>query len=140
VRKPVPQEATTNGIHHLGLTVPDVIKTSAFFVQILGFREVGSNSNYPAVFLSDGSVTITLWQAENPDIAFPFDRKNVIGLHHVALRVESEDALQDLFETLLDTDDVEVEFRPEPLGKGQSKHMMCYIPGGIRMEFIAPAA
>lgn len=109
-------------------------------MQVLGFKHLGKNQDYPAEFLSDGSVTITLWQAENPDIAFPFDRRNVIGLHHFALRIESEDKLMILFEALLDTDGVEIEFAPEPLGSGQSKHMMCYIPGGIRTEFIAPAA
>lgn len=136
----MPQEATTNGIHHLGLTVPSVSETSTFFIQVLGFKHLGSNLDYPAEFLSDGNVNITLWQAENPDIAFPFDRRNVIGLHHFALHVESEEKLMSLFETLLDADGVEIEFAPEPLGVGKLKHMMCYIPGGIRTEFIAPAA
>ncbi len=30
-----------------------------------------------------------------------------------------------------------MEFAPEPLGGGPAKHMMCAIPGGIRVEFIA---
>ena len=32
------------------------------------------------------------------------------------------------------------ELAPEPLGDGPTQHMMCSIPGGIRTEFIAPAA
>ena len=56
--------------------------------------------DYPAVFLSDGTTLITLWQANDPATAVPFDRKNVIGLHHLALRVEGADALDALHRTL----------------------------------------
>jgi hypothetical protein len=80
---------------------------------------------------------ITLWQASNPQTATPFDRKNVIGLHHLALKVEDHDALDQLGEKLNKTDGVEIEFAPEPLGNGPARHMMCAIPGGIRVEFIA---
>ena len=132
-------KAETNGIHHLGLTVPSVDETGSFFVDVLGFKQIGANADYPAAFISDGACIISLWQAENPEIAFPFNRKNVIGLHHCALAVKSEAALWDLYEKLIDTDGVDIEFSPENLGPGPAKHMMCYIPGGIRLEFIAPA-
>ncbi len=135
----MPAKAETKGIHHIGLTVPDVSETCSFFVDTLGFSQIGGNPDYPAAFISDGAIVITLWQAENPDIAFPFDRKNVIGLHHFALAVESEQALSALYEKLLDIDGVDMEFAPEQLGSGPKKHMMCYIPGGVRVEFIAPA-
>ncbi len=130
----------TRGAHHIGLTVPDLAKTRAFFVETLGFDQVGEVPDYPAVFLSDGSTMITLWQAEDPVNAVPFDRKNVIGLHHVALRVDGVDALDALHDRLETADDVSIEFAPESLGGGPTKHIMCAIPGGIRMEFIAPAA
>ncbi len=131
--------AVTRGAHHIGLTVPDLAKTRAFFLDTLGFAQVGEKPDYPAVFVSDGTTMITLWQAENPARAVPFDRKNVIGLHHFALNVEGADALDRLHGKLKASDDVEVEFAPEALGGGPTKHMMCVIPGGIRMEFIAPA-
>ena len=83
---------------------------------------------------------ITMWQAENPHTAVPFDRKNIIGLHHFALNVEGTAALEVLHKKLKVTEDVEVEFAPESLGGGPINHMMCTIPGGIRMEFIAPTA
>ena len=82
---------------------------------------------------------ITLWQAADPDQATPFDRKNVIGLHHLALKVDA-DELDKLYSRLLDAKDVGIEFAPEPLMGGPTRHMMCNIPGGIRLEFIAPAA
>lgn len=130
----------TRGLHHLGLTVPDLAATKAFFVDTLGFRQVGEVPNYPAVFLSDGTTLITLWQAGDPAKAARFDRKANIGLHHFAMRVEGADALDALYGTLKATAGVEIEFAPEPLGGGPARHMMCSIPGGIRTEFIALAS
>ncbi|MEO1160083.1 MAG: VOC family protein [Pseudomonadota bacterium] len=131
--------ALTEGAHHVGLTVPNLANTRAFFLETLGFEQVGEIPDYPAVFLSDGTTMITLWQAENPERAVAFDRKNVIGLHHLALKVPGSKALNALHEELRSTDGVEMEFAPESLGGGAIKHLMCTIPGGIRMEFIAPA-
>ena len=129
--------AITRGAHHIGLTVPDLPKARGFFVDTLGFSQVGEVPDYPAVFLTDGSIMITLWQAENPASAVPFDRKTVIGLHHLALNVDGADALDALHDKLKASDGVDVEFAPEPLGGGPTRHMMCAIPGGIRVEFIA---
>ena len=70
----------TQGVHHLGLTIPDLERTRDFFTEVLRFERVG----------------------EEPD--------------------------------------VQIEFAPEPLGDGPTRHMMCAIPGGIRLELIAPAA
>jgi catechol 2,3-dioxygenase-like lactoylglutathione lyase family enzyme len=120
------------------LTVPDLAATLAFFIDTLGFKQVGEKPVYPAVFVSDGVTMITLWQAANPATAVPFDRKTVIGLHHLALKVENAGALDALHGALTRTDGVEIEFAPEPLGAGPARHMMCAIPGGIRVEFIAP--
>ena len=129
--------AVTQGAHHVGLTVPDLTATRAFFVDILGYDQVGEVPDYPAVFLSDGGTMITLWQAENPAQAVPFDRKNVIGLHHLALKVDGADALDALYGKLAADSGIDIEFAPEPLGGGPARHMMCAIPGGIRVEFIA---
>ena len=131
--------AVTNGVHHVGLTVPSLEKTQAFFIDTLGFDLIGEVPDYPATFLSDGSIMITLWQASDPANAVAFDRKNVIGLHHLALIVDTE-VLDDLCENLKGTDDVNIEFEPEPLGEMPVRHMMCNIPGGIRVEFLAPNA
>ena len=48
-----------------------------------------------------------------------------------------EYALDALHGKLAATQGVEIEFAPEPLGATPLKHMMCAIPGGIRVEFIA---
>ena len=41
------ETAITHGLHHLGLTVPDLAATKAFFVDTLGFRQVGEKPDYP---------------------------------------------------------------------------------------------
>lgn len=130
----------TRGVHHVGLTVPDLAAARGFFVDILGFAQVGERADYPAVFVSDGTVMITLWQAADPANAVAFNRKNVIGLHHLALLVDSQQALDALHARLEVTTDVSIEFAPEPLRGGPVRHMMCAIPGGVRIEFIATAS
>jgi len=127
-------QAKTSGAHHVGLTVPSLDSARAFFIDALGFEQVGEVPDYPASFLSDGSIMITLWQAENPATAVPFDRRTNIGLHHLALRAAD---LPGLAADLGARDDVDIEFEPEGLGNTGINHMMCRIPGNIRLELIA---
>ncbi len=128
----------TKGVHHVGLTVRSLDEARRFFVDTLGYEQVGEIGEYPAVFLSDGNTMITLWQAEDPTKVVPFDRKSVIGLHHLALAVDGDAALDGLCEQLKVNDDVDIEFEPEDLLGGPTRHMVCSIPGGgIRIEFIA---
>ncbi len=132
--------AITQGAHHIGLTVPDIMATRNFFIDVLGFKQVGEVPDYPAIFVSDDTVMLTLWQAVDPTNAISFDRKNNIGLHHFALKVDSLETLKSIYQTVSDTPGVEIEFSPEPLGNTDSHHTMFYIPGGIRMELIFFAA
>lgn len=127
---------TTLGIHHLGLTVPDIVETSRFFIEEMNFNQVGEVPEYPAVFISDGTVMLTLWQVKNADNMVPFDRTTNIGLHHFALKIENLEKLKDLHKHLLTLDNVEIEFAPEQLGDLSIHHMMCTIPGGVRLELI----
>ncbi|MYM64442.1 VOC family protein [Pseudomaricurvus sp. HS19] len=129
--------AITQGLHHLGLTVSNCRRTADFFCQQLGFREVGEKPDYPAVFVSDGSVMLTLWQARDTGPTTAFDRHHNIGLHHFALRVANIPDLHDLHQRLSELPEVSIEFAPEALAGGPAAHMMCLIPDGLRVEFIA---
>jgi catechol 2,3-dioxygenase-like lactoylglutathione lyase family enzyme len=122
----------------LGLSVLDLDSTLRFFTEVLGWVESGRDDSYPRCAVSDGHVRLTLWQVDRSLDVQPFNRRRNVGLHHVALEVESEQRLNELAEVLKTRPGVIVEFPPEFLGKGPRKHMMCLEPGGIRVEFIWP--
>ena len=126
----------TQGVHHIGLTVSSLEDSAAFYTAILGWQEVRRDDSYPAIFVSDGTTMITLWQnRETPAVAF--NKNTNIGLHHIALLVASEAELHNLYEKLLQNK-IDIEFSPELLRQGPAKHMMCYEPSGVRVEFIWP--
>ncbi len=126
----------TRGVHHIGLTVTDLDASCGFFTEMLGWKKVGGDAEYPAVFVSDGEVMVTLWQARQPSVANAFDKNNNVGLHHLAIRVADLDALDRIYRRLAAAEHVKIEFAPELLRGGPATHMMCFEPGGIRVEFI----
>lgn len=128
------QTIPTYGVHHFGLTVKDLKTTSDFFINALEFKQVGGKPDYPSIFVSDGHVMVTLWQAN--ENASDFDRKDNIGLHHMAFKLNNFDDLYAMHEKIKDWPGVKIEFSPEHLGDRPAKHMMFYEPGGIRLEFI----
>lgn len=84
------------GIHHLGLTISDIEAESSFFISVPGFTEVRRLPDYPAIFISDNHIMLTLWQAQAYALLQGFERKHNIGLHHLAMKVESLSRLQEL--------------------------------------------
>jgi len=131
-------KAITSGVHHVGLTVADVDETCSFFVDVLGFEKLGSRPDYPVTFVKDGGVILSLWRVQDEQALIQFERKNTVGLHHLALMVDGDNDLETAYNRLRVAPGVEIEFAPEWLGSGPSRHMMCLIPGGIRLELIAP--
>lgn len=136
---PAASPIQTQGLHHLGLSVADIHACSEFFCRELNFIEVGEIPDYPARFVSDGTIMLTLWQVHSPETVPAFDRHHTIGLHHFALKVADKTALNTLHQHLSSLADVSIEFAPEPLRDGPLQHMMCSIPGGLRVEFITAA-
>lgn len=128
----------TKGVHHVGLTVSKLEESAAFFTSLLGWEEVRRDDKYPAIFVTDGKNMITLWKAKEHETV-AFNRNKNIGLHHIAFNVESEEALNELY-SIMQTNDIEIEFAPEFLRNGPARHMMCYEPSGIRVEFIWPGS
>jgi catechol 2,3-dioxygenase-like lactoylglutathione lyase family enzyme len=128
-------DRVTIGIHHVGLTVLHLETTQKFFCDCLGWTVIGGNPSYPATFVSDGDVMVTLWQVQQPDDCVHFDRKRNLGLHHLAIRVPTMIGLMSLFERVAAWPNVKVEFAPEPLRVGPMTHFMIQEPGGIRIEF-----
>jgi catechol-2,3-dioxygenase len=79
---------------------------------------------------------VSLW-AIKEEPACQFNKNRNIGLHHVAFHVRNEDDLNNIHEKLA-RNRIAIEFSPELLGQGPAKHMMCFEPSGIRVEFIWP--
>jgi catechol 2,3-dioxygenase-like lactoylglutathione lyase family enzyme len=127
----------TQGINHLGLSVFDLDASASFFTELLGWQESGRDDSYPRTAVSDGTLRLTLWQVDKSAPVVEFSRRQNIGLHHLALEVATEAELQDLARRLVAAN-IQIEFMPELVGAGPRMHMMCYEPGGIRIEFIWP--
>ena len=132
-------KAITEGLHHLGLTVPDVEEASSFFVDTLGYSRLGKDEEYPSVFVSDGANMLTLWQTQDEALQRDFDHKNQIGLHHFCIKIKSTEAFNELNKKLIADKNVTIEFGPEAFGDLPLQHIMCEILGGLRIEFIADA-
>lgn len=129
-------DALTHGVHHVGLAVRDLDEATGFFCGALGFKEVARNDSYPSVFVSDGTVTLTLWRVADPGSAVAFNRRTNIGLHHLALAVHDRAALAAVHERVRNHPGVTLEFSPEPVRPGSpTHHFICTMPGGIRIEF-----
>jgi catechol-2,3-dioxygenase len=94
--------------------------------------------SYPAYFLCDGNVMLTLWQTDEE--ANSFDRRKNVGLHHLAIRVSSLEALQTAFEKVSEVEGVKVEFAPQELKGAPLYHAMVYEPAGNRIELTVHSA
>jgi lactoylglutathione lyase len=132
-------EPETLGLNHIGLSVRDLAATTSFFVDALGWKRAGGDPDYPANFVTNGALFVTLWQVTDPENAVEFNRKNNVGLHHMAITVRDLETLHALHKRFMALDDVTVEFAPEFLGNGPTTHMIIREPSGIRLEFIVPA-
>lgn len=129
-------QPATLGVHHLGLTVPNLEQARRFFCDGLGWRQIGARPEYPAIFISDGCTTLTLWQVAHPAHFVHFDRRNNVGLHHLALAVADDDTLRVVFDQVSHLDGVRTEFSPKPIQSGSTVlHFICIVPGGLRIEF-----
>ena len=124
----------THGIDHVGLTVRDCAVSSNFFCECLGWKLVGENASYPAKFVSDGTIRLTLWQVQNPANCRAFDRKSTIGLHHLAFKATDLDNLRAVYARIAEWPGVVIEFAPELSGSGPKWHCMFLEPGGNRIE------
>ena len=127
----------TAGFSHVGLSVLSLNDTYNFFDK-LGWEQIGGDEKYPAKFISDGESIITLWQIpskgfwQKPTL---FDRKKNVGLHHIALKVDTKEELYNLYEKVKQIDGAKIEFEPQEIPGFGWWHFMCYEPSGIRVEF-----
>src|SRR3546814_20763724 len=111
--KAMTAKSLTEGAHHIGLAVRDVAEARDFFVNALGFAVAADRPDYPAIFVSDGTTLLTLWQVADPAAATPFDRRAHIGLHHLALRVAELATLRTVFARVQNQPGTILNFDPD---------------------------
>ncbi|UTW44794.1 VOC family protein [bacterium SCSIO 12696] len=130
-----PSKPLTSGFNHVGLTVKNLDGSTGFFTDVLGWRKVGGDAKYPANFVSDGKMFLTLWAVQDTKNLTDFNRKSNVGLHHLAITVDSFELLDELHRRAKAYPGVVIEFAPEPSYGGPAKHMMLREPSGNRLEF-----
>jgi catechol 2,3-dioxygenase-like lactoylglutathione lyase family enzyme len=131
----------TLGVHHIGLTVPDLAQARDFFCGVLGFDEVGGVPDYPSTFVSNGAILVTLWRAADPRTARAFDSRANIGLHHLSLAVADDAALGAAWDKVSAHPGVVIDVPPGPIRPGSAtRHFLVFMPGGIRLELATPFA
>ena len=131
-------EEETLGMNHIGFAVSDLEASAAFFVETLGWQNFGGDPEYPAIFVGNAEMFVTLWQTADSENSVAFDRKNNVGLHHMAITVRDLETLHKLHAKFEAHPHVTIEFAPEFMGEGPTTHMMIREPSGLRLEFIVP--
>jgi catechol 2,3-dioxygenase len=90
-------------IGHCLLRVRDVERSKKFYMDVLGFQLMEQDPEHGGVFLSlpeDGH-TIDLFPVEHPETAQPVtERRDRVGLVHIAFKVASYAALEEAYKTL----------------------------------------
>jgi catechol 2,3-dioxygenase-like lactoylglutathione lyase family enzyme len=129
---------STQGVHHLTLTVSDVARSEQFYAKLFNFQRAAEFG--PRVIMSNGSVLLVLTPPPDPAQAIPQDRfnENRIGLDHVSFSVDSMAALEAAIQ-VLDAQGVEHgDITPlEPFGIAI---MAIRDPDNIQIELTAPLA
>jgi catechol 2,3-dioxygenase-like lactoylglutathione lyase family enzyme len=79
------------GIDHVALAVPDVEKSAAWFVDVLGFERLypGMWNGVP-VFIGKGTTAIALFPRRDGQEAAPLPQgaENGVGMLHLAMRAD----------------------------------------------------
>ena len=126
----------TCGVDHVGLSVRDLESTRRFFCDCLGWRVGGERPEYPAAFVSDGQLIVTLWRVEAPDQGGHVRPTCQRRPSSFGPRGRRSSGIGCVVGERANWPGVIVEFAPELSGKGPKAHFIVREPGGIRIEFV----
>ena len=87
------ERTVLGGIDHVALTVSNVDASESFFAHHLGFELVKRDTDHPAIYMTNGTVSLTLYRIADLGHEVQFDRKRNVGLHHLALSIASFEEL-----------------------------------------------
>lgn len=135
----MPGSIRTGPVHHLRLTVADVERSRAFYVDVLGFEHVMDLN--PGAFLSNGSVGLGLGPVPDPARAVPGDRfdENRVGLDHLSLGVGSRAELEAAARVLDERHVPRGEIKD--LGPAFGLYVLAFRdPDNVQLELSAPYA
>jgi glyoxylase I family protein len=82
-------------IKHIALSTQDPEKTSRFYIDVFGMKEIG-RVDHPAVsgyFLTDGELNVAVLKFKNDAAAGAERGKDFCGIHHIGFQVESLKAI-----------------------------------------------
>jgi catechol 2,3-dioxygenase len=120
------------GIGHVVLRVRDVERSTAFYQDILGFKKVGEIPGRMVFFTATGENHHDLAvMAVGPNAPAP--NPYGVGLYHVAIRLESDEAVRAAYRAL-------TEAGAEVVGSsdhGVSHSLYIKDPDGIELELYA---
>jgi catechol 2,3-dioxygenase-like lactoylglutathione lyase family enzyme len=128
------------GIHHIGFTVADVERSAQWYVEVLGFEEVGQYRSAAAerhkIFLRHRRLGVRLGLVEHEaSTGGAFDETQV-GLDHLAFAVSSRADLDQWAERLARAG---VDFSPiaESLTISDAAVLVFRDPDNIQLELFA---
>jgi lactoylglutathione lyase len=126
--------ASFTAVGHVGLSVTDLERSSAFYRRVLGLQlvgEGGGDGHPPYCFLGwDGRAVVTLWQQGRD----AFVVQNA-GLHHLCFRVDSIAEVQALETRLRETGRSPLHGGIVPHGEGLDSGGLFFLdPDGIQLE------
>jgi catechol-2,3-dioxygenase len=116
-------------VGHVVLKAKDLAQVEKFYTEVLGFEVVNRLKHPRGVFFSLGEQHHDLAVFEVPPEADD-PKDNQVGLHHVALQVESWEALKDCYRTLK-RHGVPI---PRAVDHGVTKSIYFCDPAGNRLE------
>ena len=129
---------STQGVHHITLTVSDVARSEQFYTELFNFQKAAEFG--PRAILSNGSLLLVLTPPPDPAQAIADDRfnENRIGLDHVSFGVAGMADLEQAV-AALDAQGIEHgDITPlEPFGIAI---LALRDPDNIQVELTAPLA
>ncbi len=128
----------TASVHHVALTVSDVVRSAQFYIDLLGFQKLLDFG--PRILVGNGSVIIGLTPPPDPGQAIQGDRfnENRLGLDHLSFSVASRAELDDAVR-LLDEHSVPHGEVTDLGGLGISI-LALRDPDNIQIELTAPTS
>jgi catechol 2,3-dioxygenase-like lactoylglutathione lyase family enzyme len=129
-------QISTQAVHHVTLTVGDVVRSTQFYTELFNFQKVAEFG--PRAIMSNGSVLLVLTPPPDPAQAISADRfnENRIGLDHVSFSVAG---MADLEAALQKLDAQGVQHGPiTPLDPFGIAILAMRDPDNIQIELTAP--